>query len=133
MDKVLVHRREPFELMFLALLVVSGLTQLATGIVPGSIDALMPSWVHVFWLLLMTAGSAVALGGISMRNIVNGIFLESVGIFTTGVTLMIYAAAQLVFAGTHALIPATITFAVVIAFAARWRELRRVIKMLPRR
>jgi asparagine N-glycosylation enzyme membrane subunit Stt3 len=133
MEKFLLHRREPFELAFLLLLIVSGITQLATQAVPGSIAALMPSWLHVAWLAMMTVGAALALWGIIIKNTVNGLFFESVGLMTAGLSLIVYGFAQIFFGGLQAALPASITFAVVIAFAFRWKELRRVIKKLPRR
>jgi hypothetical protein len=133
MEKFLLHRREPFEVAFLLLLIVSGITQLATQSAPGSIAALMPSWLHVAWLAMMTAGAVVALCGILVKNMVNGLFIESVGLTTAGSSLVVYGFAQLYFGGLQAILAASITFAVVIAFAFRWKELRRVINKLPRR
>ncbi|MFE7745369.1 hypothetical protein [Nocardia sp. NPDC057455] len=133
MEKFLLHRREPFELVFLLLLIVSGITQLATRAIPGSIAALMPSWLHVAWLGLMTLGAAAALWGVLIKNMVNGLFIESVGLVTAGMSLVLYGIAQLIFGGLNAVLPASITFAVVVAFAFRWKELRRVIRKLPRR
>ncbi|WP_063023785.1 hypothetical protein [Nocardia niwae] len=133
MEKFLLHRREPFELVFLLLLIVSGITQLVTRAVPGSIAALMPSWLHVAWLGLMTFGAIVALWGIVIKNTINGLFVESVGLVTAAMSLVLYGCAQLIFGGLNAVLPASLTFAVVVAFAFRWKELRRVIRKLPRR
>ncbi|MGY1946559.1 hypothetical protein [Nocardia asiatica] len=133
MEKFLLHRREPFEVAFLLLLIVSGITQLVTRAVPGSIAALMPSWLHVAWLGLMTTGAAIALAGILVKNLVNGLFIESTGLVIAGMSLVLYGCAQLIFGGLNAVLPASITCAVVVAFAFRWKELRRVIRKLQRR
>lgn len=133
MEKFLVHRREPFELAFLVLITISCATQLVKGVAPGSIDAVMPSWLHVSWLVMSMTGSIVALAGIFSRNLVDGIFLESVGVLTVASTLVLYGFAQIIFGGWPALIAASITFALTFAFGYRWRELRRVIRQLPKR
>lgn len=129
---VIVKRREPFEISFLVLLVLTSIAQLLLGAQPGSISALMPGWAAFDWALLTLMGSATALLGVWIPNVVTGLFMERLGITVTASVLTIYAAAAGVFGGLRAMTAVALCLVVAFSFALRRFELSRTIKKLQR-
>lgn len=133
MDHLVINRRNPFEIMVLVVLILTCIPQLITGPSPSSVQAVMPGWWHVAWIVGTLLGSAVTLYGIFARRLVDGIYIECSGIPLVAVSLAALGAAQLLFGGTKAIVSAAIVFAIVTAFLARRRELRRLIAALPKK
>ncbi len=128
-----MHRREPFEITFLILMIISGSTQLVSRAVPGSLAALLPTWVQYLWGSLLVVGSGAALFGILWRDVVTGLFAENFGLSVATVALIIYGSAVAVASPVRGSIVVALCLACVISFYCRKKELRRVIRGLPRK
>ncbi len=128
---VVIRRREPFEVVILALLFVSAVTQLLVKQPPGSIAALIPGWYAFNWSCLTILGTGVALVGVWTPSLVTGLFIERLGINITNMSLLIYAGAVLVFAKTSGMSSAGLIVAGLVAFWLRQREITHAIKRMP--
>lgn len=133
MERFLMHRREPFEIIFLIFLILSGTTQLISRAVPGSVAALLPEWVQYLWASLLVIGSATALFGVLWRDVVTGLFAENFGLTLAGAALVIYGAAVAIASPVRGAVAVGLCVSCVIGFHYRQRELRRVIRGLPRK
>lgn len=133
MERFLIHRREPFEVAFLAFLLTSGIAQLLTRVAPGTVDALLPHWFHLMWAITLIVGCASSLYGVLCKNVVSGLFFERWGLSTAGASLAIYGAASLVVLHAKGILTAGICIGITVAFIYRRRELNRVIRKLPRK
>lgn len=129
----MIKRRNPFEIVLLAFLIMSCIPQLIGGPKPDSVSAAMPGWWYTAWLLGTIVGSLVTLVGIFVRGIVNGVYLEWSGIPLVMASLTCLGAAQVLYAGPKAAMSAAIVSAMVIAFAIRRRELGKLIAALPKK
>lgn len=123
---------DPRAVFILALSVFSGLTTLALGAAPDSLNALLPHWAVTMWSVLLVLGSATTLIGMAFQSI-NGIVTEQVGSVTVGVTATFYAGIALESAGTDSLIGIGIILAWGLACLARWAQLQVLINSALRR
>lgn len=131
MNTLILKRREPFEVIFLALLTLTALTQLISGSRPGSIIAFLPGWFATTWALLTLLGSLLALAGITLPGAVTGLFLERLGLTISAWTILIYGGTVSVFGGLRGSLTIALCLAVLAAFLIRRRELTVVIRQLP--
>ena len=133
MERYLLTRRDPFKVLLLGLLVFSSATQLATAAVPGSVDALMPHWVHIAFLIDLLFGCAVALFGCYWRDIVTAIFAERYGITIAEWGIGIYGLAVLIELAAKGLITFVLCIAFAYGFELRRRQLTRLVRKLPKK
>lgn len=132
MDILVIKRREPFEIVFLALLLLASSTQLIVGATPGTIAALLPSWLAFTWASLTLVGSAAGLAGTVIPAAVTGIFMERLGLTICAYVMAIYSASILVVGGARGFTASALCAAIAVAFLIRSREISQVIKKLPR-
>lgn len=132
MEILVIKRREPFEIVFLALLLLASGTQVLIGTTPGTIAALLPGWLALMWASLTLVGSATGLLGIAIPGAVTGIFMERVGLSICAYVLFIYSASILVIGGARGFTASALCLAISVAFLMRNREISQVIKKLPR-
>lgn len=132
-ERFLIHRHEPFEVVFLILLIVSGAAQLFTGATPGSLDALLPFWIRIVWVVSMVAGALIALFGITWRDVITGLYAENFGLLVGQLSLALYAGAGLVeIRASNSPVAVPLSIATIVAFHFRRKELKRVIRKLPK-
>jgi len=85
------------ELVFLLLIGLSSLLQIAGNTQPGSISLLLPHAFRTTWLIILSLGSFAAVLGIFWpRQQVDAILFEISGLTAVFVGLVIYGAAQIV-------------------------------------
>jgi hypothetical protein len=128
---VFIKRREPFEVVILALLLISATTQILVKQPPQSIAALIPSWYGLDWGVLTIFGTSVALLGIWLPDMVTGLFIERLGVNVTNTSLIVYAGAVLVYGKAQGLTSFGLILAGIAAFWLRRKEITRAIKRLP--
>lgn len=131
MNTLIIRRREPFEIVFLALLALAAVTQLIIGSPPGSITMLLPGWFSEVWACLTLFGSLTALLGALIPGAITGLFMERLGLSVSAGAISIYGAAVLVVGEVKGLTTTALCVAILIAFLMRRRELTQVIKQLP--
>lgn len=129
---VVIRRREPFEVVILALLFITAVTQLLVKAQPGSIAALIPGWYAIDWSVLTILGTGIALIGIWTPDMVTGLFMERLGINVTSLTLAIYGGAVAVFGKAQGLSALCLIIAGIYAFWMRRNEITKTIKRIPR-
>lgn len=117
---------DPRAVFILALSVFGGLTALALQVAPESLDALMPHWGLVVWGAILTAGSAIALGGMAFQT-VNGIIAEQIGSVMVGAATIFYSGVALYFVGPTSIQSLIIVMAWGIACLIRWVQLQVLI------
>lgn len=117
---------DPRAVFILALSVFSGLTVLALGAAPRSLDELLPEWGVTLWSLGLTIGSGVTLWGIA-RQTINGILLEQVGSVMVAVTTIYYSTLAILIVGWDALQSISIIAAWGLACGIRWIQLQALI------
>lgn len=113
---------DPRAVFILALSVFSGLTTLALGAAPNTLNDLLPVWGVVLWSVLLTGGSAVALGGMAVQSI-NGIIAEQVGSVCVGAATVFYSGLAIYVLGLPALSLVGIVGAWGLACFVRWIQL----------
>ena len=133
MERYLLTRHDPYKVMFLMFLVVSSVTQLLSGAAPNSIDALLPPWFHITFLVTFGAGCLVALVGLYVHNVVTGIFMERYGLTVAIWGLTIYGLAVLVTAPLKGLLVVALCGGIIVGFEVRRRQLSKLIRKLPSR
>jgi hypothetical protein len=128
---VIIKRREPFEIVILALLFISAVTQLLVKQPPQSIAALIPEWYGLDWAILTIFGTGIALVGIWLPELVTGLFVERLGVNVTNMSLVIYGAAVVVFGKAQGLTSFGLILAGIVAFWMRRVEITKAVKRLP--
>ncbi len=113
MKTLVIRRREPFEVIFLALLALTATTQLALGAHPGSLIALLPGWVSTLWATVTLLDSLTTFIECFYPENITGLFMERLGITISAYTIIIYAGAVSVVGGTRGLV--TIALCVSVA------------------
>lgn len=114
---------DPRAVFILALSVFSGMTALALGAAPETLDSLLPHWAVTTWAVLLTAGSVLTLGGMA-RQTLGGIILEQIGSVTVGAATVFYAGLALWIVGPNALQSVGIVMAWGVACFVRWGQLQ---------
>lgn len=104
--------------------------QVITGAKPGSVAALMPSWMYVLWLLMIGVGSLVALAGIARRADGEGMLWEYIGLGPTAFGMGMYGLVQVLYGGLGALMASSLSFFLATAYTWRWWELRRTLRYI---
>lgn len=127
---VLSSSRHPFQLFLLALCIVSGLpTLLGANPGPASIEALLPELMVRVWSFMLVVGAAISLIGAALKNRVNGILVEQVGLVMVGVAAVFYAFGIFIVIGFQV---GAISASIILGFGAaclyRWYQLQRYIK-----
>jgi membrane-bound ClpP family serine protease len=137
-QRVVVARpKDPLEIMLAFVLGFSGVTQLVTGRSSNAISELMPGALRAVWLVLMIAGCIAILAGSYMPG-VNGLFLESWGLLTASLAILIYGVSLMWYAyGAEMFTSAAMmTGPTTLALAAGlyWKriQLQRTIRGLPK-
>jgi hypothetical protein len=113
---------DPRAVFILALSVFSGLTTLAIGAAPGTLEAILPTWGIILWSVLLTGGSVVALVGMAIQTI-NGIIAEQIGSVMVGAATVFYSGLAIYVVGPSALSVVGIVFAWGLACFVRWIQL----------
>lgn len=98
-------RRQPHQILLCAWCVVAGLVFLAgVAPAPGSVSALLPTWVLWVWYLLLTAGGTVGLVGSwwPRRQLYTGLQLERASMIFLASGTVMYMIAMIGTAGARA-------------------------------
>lgn len=117
---------DPRAVFILALSVFSGLTALALGAAPDTLNHLLPAWGVMTWAALLTLGSAVTLVGMAFQTL-NGILVEQIGSVTVGSATIFYAALGFWVIGWDAIQIVGIVLAWGLACFVRWIQLQALI------
>lgn len=129
------HRqRDPFEIMFSAVMLISTLVQLGFGAVPGSLALLLPSWARIAWLLTVLVGCVAVLVGVFWRDAITGMFIESVGLSAVSMSIITYSLGIFVVTaddGGRGVLSAALTLMFGVAFGWKYVQLRAAIRRLP--
>jgi hypothetical protein len=81
---------DPRAVFILALSVFSGLTAVALGAAPDTLESLLPEWAVLAWGILLTVGSAITLTGMAFQSL-NGILIEQIGSVIVGAAALYYS------------------------------------------
>jgi hypothetical protein len=117
---------DPRAVFILALSVFSGLTAIALGAAPDTLNALLPAWGVTAWAIMLTLGSAVTLVGMAFQTVV-GILVEQIGSVAVGVATIFYAVLGFWILGWDALQVVGIVLAWGLACFVRWIQLQALI------
>ncbi|WP_426566368.1 hypothetical protein ACPPVT_07430 [Angustibacter sp. McL0619] len=122
-----LDRRAEDAIFLSALVAVSGVSQLATGQVAGSVDTLLSRVLTIGWALSLIAFGGLTFGSICWPNPSTGVLLERAGRRGLAGSCAVYAIAALTVFGLQSLFAATLTLA--YGFAC-YRRQRRITKWL---
>lgn len=111
--------RNPDTVFLLALLLVTGLGQLASGTEPAAVEALVPSWMLMAWSGGLTASAGVTLAGIAWPGHLTGLMIEAVGRIMLAPAATAYAVAIAVAAGPRGAI--LVGLLAALSAASVWR------------
>lgn len=114
---------DPRAVFILALSVFGGLTAMTLQVAPQSLDSLLPHWALILWGLILTAGSALALGGMLFQTL-NGIIVEQIGSVMVGAATVFYSGVALWVVGISTVQNLGIVLAWGLACFARWAQLQ---------
>lgn len=117
---------DPRAVFILALSVFTGVTALALEVAPESLESVLPPWGVMAWGVLLTLGSAFALGGMA-RQTLNGVISEQIGSVMVAATTVFYSAVAFYFVGFSALQNVGIVLAWGLACGLRWFQLQALI------
>jgi hypothetical protein len=117
---------DPRAVFILALSVFSGLTAVALGAAPETLDALLPDWGVAMWGILLTLGSAITLVGMAFQSL-NGILIEQIGSVIVGAAALYYSGLAFFTLGGDALQVVGIVAAWGLACFVRWIQLQALI------
>lgn len=126
--RAMTKARHPFEVFTLFLAFVSGLPLLFGEAKPGSIVEALGPVAENIWAGLLSVGAGVALYGVWMRNRVNGILVEQVGLVGIGMALLYYAAVIGVVQGFPGILPIAIIGGFGASCLWRWVQLEKMIR-----
>lgn len=118
---------DPRVIFILALSVFSGLTALALGTAPESLESAIPGWAVASWSSLLCAGSLLAIAGMA-RQTVLGIFAEQIGSVMVGVAAIFYPIIAIYTVGWSVVQVVGVIFAWGIACLWRWGQLQALLK-----
>jgi hypothetical protein len=118
---------DPRAVFILALSVFSGLTALALGAAPNTLNELLPAWGIFVWGGVLTVGSAVTLTGMFFQNL-NGILAEQIGSVMVGVATLFYSTLAFYVVGISAIQVVGIIMAWGLACLVRWGQLQALIQ-----
>jgi hypothetical protein len=132
---VLARRRDPRELMLLALCLMSGVSFVAGTRPPTSVQQVMPAWLVTAWYVLLAAAGAVGIAG----NLWPGRLRTALLIRLSGQVLAAgpaaaYAVALFAYTGSGALLPGLVVAAwsgICLWTAAYLRDDLRLIGHVP--
>lgn len=128
------HRlKDPFEVAITATLLISAIIQLAFGTPPDSLASLLPVWAQIIWLVIIVISGAAVLAGVLWKELITGMFIESVGLSGMAMSLVTYGLAILVRNGFAPGTLVSVTSIMVVGIAYWWKriQLRRVLGVLP--
>lgn len=110
----MIRRRDPRELMLLGLCLLSGLSYVAGGDGPSSVEEVMPGWlVYAWYVALVAAGVVGIVGNVWRGHLGTALLIRLAGQLLAAGPAGAYSVTALVFAGLPALYPAGI----VLGFA----------------
>lgn len=118
---------DPRVVFILALSVFAGLTALALGSAPQSLEASLPDWAVAVWSISLSLGSLITLGGIAFQT-VNGIQAEQIGSMMVGVAAIFYPVIAVATVGWAAVQVVGVIFAWGLACLWRWGQLQALLK-----
>jgi hypothetical protein len=117
---------DPPDVYTLMLSVFSGLTALALGAAPESLESAMPKWAVLTWSVVLCLGSVIALFGVA-RQTVTGIIAEQVGSVMVGVTAIFYPVVAIYTLGWGTVQVVGVIFAWGVACLWRWGQLQALL------
>jgi hypothetical protein len=117
---------DPRAVFILALSVFSGLTAVALGAAPDTLESLLPEWAVLAWGILLTVGSAITLTGMAFQSL-NGILIEQIGSVVVGVATLYYSGLAFYLVGADAAQTVGIVAAWGLACFVRWIQLQALI------
>ncbi len=114
-------KTHPFVIMFMLLLVASGVGSLIGEAEPGSIDALLPSWAAYVWGGFLLTGSVLALAGVLGFRLQHVRFLvvEQIGMAISGAAIIFYALCVVLYVGMAGFM--TIAMGLAFTVCCGWR------------
>ncbi len=136
-DTVIINRiRDPFEIMLSCVFALSGTYQLLSNETPNAVNAMLPPGFRYLWLGMIVAGSLAVLFGVYWRNVITGMYVESVGLLAVSCATAIYGSLIMVasiqlhsIAGM--LLSSPMTLAIGLAYYAKYRQVLKVLERLP--
>ncbi len=121
--------RHPFQIFTLSLCFFIGLPLLVGEARPGSITSALPEWAQDVWGGGLVLGAALALVSLRLRNRLNGLLLEQVGLVMVGCSAVFYG----VVATTHLGVTAAYASVFVLGFGLsclwRWVQLQQLLNL----
>lgn len=120
--------RHPFELYILYLSVLTGLPVLL-GITPrpGSINAVLPTWMAFGWSAFLVGGAIVTLAGVYWRERATGLIAEQLGLALVGVMSVAYSVCLVYIGGLDVALGAAIVAGFGISCLRRYFQIQEVI------
>lgn len=85
--------RNPDTVFLIALCLVAGLSQVLSGTEPGTVDALVPTWMALTWGIALIVGATLILVGVFWPQQGTGQLIELVGRSIYGPAALAYAVA----------------------------------------
>jgi hypothetical protein len=128
------HRlKDPFELAITLVMLISALIQLGFGTPPDSLASLLPTWAQIIWLGIIIVSGGAVLAGVLWKELITGMFIESVGLSGMAMSLVTYGLAILVRNGFAPGTLVSVSSIMVVGIAYWWKrvQLRRVLGVLP--
>lgn len=117
--------RHPYQILILALCLFSGIAiLLSEAPPPQSIESMLPTPWDTVWAVGLTVGSALTLFSSALKNRVNGIIIEQVGLGILGIDAMVFAIVIYMYAGSQGFFNAIIVGAFGLASLIRWRQIQ---------
>lgn len=118
---------DPRVVFILALSIFSGLTALALGTAPESLEAAIPSWAVTSWSAVLCLGSIIAMGGM-VRQTANGVIAEQIGSVMVGVAAIFYPVIAVATVGWSVVQVVGVIFAWGVACLWRWGQLQALLR-----
>lgn len=85
-------RRNPDTIFLFGLCLLAGVGQISAGTGPGTVEALVPEWMALGWVVVLIVGAALVLAGTLWRTD-NGLYLDLIGRVMFGPAALAYAVA----------------------------------------
>ena len=129
--------RHPLVVLFLLVIMASGLTYLFTDEAPGSVESQLYEWMITLWALSLVVGSGLVLFGIAIQpddaRLVRGVQAEMIGMSLLGPSAIMYSVAILGTVGwATGGLPAGLAFGFGVACLYRMYSLVRQIRAAQR-
>lgn len=116
------YARQPDTLALLAALAIAGVMLTVTAELPASVDEVVPKWAGMIWSISVALSAGASLGGLYLKDQMNGLLMIMVGRFVLSGALFAYTIALITSAtawGSSLIILLVAGIATSCAFAAR--------------